>query len=314
MEHAGWGGGKTGNRRHTSDLSSLELGRKSAERHQHAQAAAGKRQTVSTDAAASDRAIALRILRAPLYFALGLCVGVSVYFTLPFEPSLGVVAGLAGVVLTFWLLLRRYNVPHLLRVSVLVAAGAAVGLLLAKLQTNAAERSVLTRTIGPAMVEGWVTSIEPGRNGARLRLDVHAIGGEASADIPRRIRLTHSLSLNVAPGRFVRCWAVIRPPPQPELPGDYSFNRQAYVEGLAGVGYVQGRCQGGTLSAEREGLAGWTSKISQFRRRLALHVREAAGERAGGLAAALTSGDRSFMAAADTDALRRSGLAHLLAI
>ncbi|MCR9269529.1 MAG: ComEC/Rec2 family competence protein [Hyphomonadaceae bacterium] len=54
--------------------------------------------------------------------------------------------------------------------------------------------------------------------------------------------------------------------------------------------------------------------IAVQRRQLAHHVRDAAGDRAGGFAAALASGDRSFMSIADQDALRGAGLAHLLAI
>ncbi|MGB3624554.1 MAG: ComEC/Rec2 family competence protein [Henriciella sp.] len=266
------------------------------------------------DDAASDRVDALRILRGPLYFALGLVIGVACYFSLLFEPTWLAIASVSGTVLIASLALRRYNLPYAARVLLFLLAGAACGLFLGKYQIERASRHLLTETVGPAMVEGWVTSIEPGRNGSRLRLDVHAIGGETTQTLPSHVRLTHSLSLNVAPGRFVRCWAVIRPPPQPALPGDYDFSRQAFVEGLDGVGYVQGRCQGGALSADRGGLDGLTSRLAQARRALALHVEKAAGERAGGLAAALTSGDRSFMRPEDTDALRGSGLAHLLAI
>ncbi|MEM8637148.1 MAG: ComEC/Rec2 family competence protein, partial [Pseudomonadota bacterium] len=50
------------------------------------------------------------------------------------------------------------------------------------------------------------------------------------------------------------------------------------------------------------------------RRQLANYVNTVAGERAGGFAAALVSGDRSYMPEADQTALRASGLAHLLAI
>ena len=54
--------------------------------------------------------------------------------------------------------------------------------------------------------------------------------------------------------------------------------------------------------------------IAKWRRQLAVYVDSAAGARAGGFAAALASGDRSFMTHSDQDALRGSGLAHLLAI
>lgn len=193
-------------------------------------------------------------------------------------------------------------------------AGSGLGLACAKLHTELRQPSSVTAGLGPVMLEGWITDIEAGQNGPRLRINVHAISGEPMDGGLTHVRLTHALSLNVGTGRFVRCWAVLRPPPQATLPGDYDFARQAYFEGLDAVGYVQGRCRGGVLgpqsgSGKRVGVA-----IAQLRRMLATHVNAAAGERAGGFAAALTSGDRSFMDTDDVEALRNSGLAHLLAI
>lgn len=120
--------------------------------------------------------------------------------------------------------------------------------------------------------------------------------------------------LEVSPGRFVRCWAVLRPPPSPTLPGDYDFRRQTYFEQLGAVGYVQGRCRGDVLGAPAAAGDRISLWIAAKRRVLALHVKEVAGERAGGLAAALVTGDRSFVRPEDRDALRDTGLAHLLAI
>ena len=211
-------------------------------------------------------------------------------------------------------LLLRSARPAWLRLLIIIAMGAGAGIGISKLHTELRPAPPIKREMGPVMVEGWVKSVEPGANGVRLRLRVHAIGGERSDLGPREIRLTHTLSLNVAPGRFVRCWAVIRPPPEPGFPGDYAFNRQAFFEGLDGVGYVQGRCRGGTLG--QPGAAGGRlqAQVAMTRRRLADHVLEEAGPKAGGFAAALASGDRSYMDDADIEALRRSGLAHLLAI
>ena len=192
--------------------------------------------------------------------------------------------------------------------------GAVCGAMVSKIHTLIRPVPPVQQMIGPTMIEGWVSAVEPGEKGVRLRIDVHAIGGIDPERLPSRIRLTHSLSLNVAPGRFIRCWAVLRPPPQPGMPGDYAFNRQAFFDGLDGVGYVQGRCRGGTLGAQRGFMERVRSTVSVMRRSLAIHVRDAAGERAGGFAAALASGDRSFMNQEDVEALRRAGLAHLLAI
>ena len=98
------------------------------------------------------------------------------------------------------------------------------------------------------------------------------------------------------------------------MPGEYDFRRQAWFEGLGAVGYVQGRCRGGTLGAPHDVTRQAGLQLGAIRRNLALDVNSAAGPRAGGFAAALVSGDRSFMKAEDAEALRATGLAHLLAI
>jgi competence protein ComEC len=153
----------------------------------------------------------------------------------------------------------------------------------------------MTAPIGPVMLEGWIEQAQPARRGVRLILRVHAIDGRGDASNPQRVRLTHIATLKTEPGRFVRCWSVLRPPPPPVIARDYAFDRQAWFSGLHAVGFVQGRCRGGSLGPP----AGWRAKtaiqIGKWRRRLATHVKQAAGERAGGFAAALTSGDRSFM-------------------
>ncbi|MEM5517484.1 ComEC/Rec2 family competence protein [Henriciella sp. AS95] len=221
--------------------------------------------------------------------------------------------GFAGVTVLATVL-RRLQLPNFVQLIVILAVGAVSGMLAGKVQTEWRSSPVISRTIGPTMIEGWVADVEPGSNGVRLRIDVTAIGGEVSADLPHQVRMTHALSLNVEPGRFVRCWGVLRPPPQPAIAGDYDFSRQAYFDGLGAVGYVQGRCRAGALSGVRHGFDGLSSQVAQWRRALAKHVVARAATDAGGFAAALTSGDRSFMPSEDVEALRKSGLAHLLAI
>ncbi|MEO0608555.1 MAG: ComEC/Rec2 family competence protein, partial [Pseudomonadota bacterium] len=180
--------------------------------------------------------------------------------------------------------------------------------------TERLEHKSLERAIGPILVEGWVLKAEPARRGVRLVIRTHAIGGVEAIDQPRTVRLTHISYLQTEPGRYVRCWAVLRPPPAPVIEGDYDFDRQAWYGGLGAVGYVQGRCRGGTLGAPRQIGDDLALQLGEARREVARHVHARAGTRAGGFAAALASGDRSLMAPADQDALRGSGLAHLLAI
>ena len=253
--------------------------------------------------------------RYPLLFAFGLCGGAAWYVSIWREPQLfallAVFLGSVGAaVLVSW----RSLVPPLVLAAMVVIVGISGGALAGKLATLRVSHPVIVDAVGPVMIEGWVEEVEPAKRGVRLRLIVHAIDDVAPDDLPSRVRVTHTTRLKVEAGRFVRCWAVLRPPPGPIIKGDYAFDRQAYFEGLGAVGYVQGRCRGGALGAPQDARDRFSLWVAKHRRNLAHYVNGAAGDRAGGFAAALASGDRSFMAVADQQALRGSGLAHLLAI
>lgn len=250
----------------------------------------------------------------PLLLGFSLCAGVIAYFAQSAEPLVWpcIAATIAAGVVYLTARMVWWMSP--MSLPALILLGLVGGFTVAAVRTANAAAPVVGAQTRPMMLEGWVTEVEPGTKGDRLRIDVHAMSGVRAEDTPNYVRVTHRLDLKVAPGRFVRCYVQLRPPPSPSLPGDYDFRRQAWFEQLGGVGYVMGRCRGGTLGAPH----GWGKQlgltVSAFRRRLAEHVNLAAGERAGGFAAALISGDRSFMDTADQDALRASGLSHLLAI
>ena len=108
-------------------------------------------------------------------------------------------------------------------------------------------------------------------------------------------------------GATVRLQARLMPPSSPMLPGGYDFARTAWFEGLAATGSAQAevrvleRGEGGAL------LASW-------QRQLADHVRSHLAGSAGAIAAAFASGDRGAIAPEEEQAMRDSGLSHLLSI
>jgi competence protein ComEC len=249
-----------------------------------------------------------------LVLSFAICAGAVLYFSLAFEPDLRRMLTISAGTLTAWLLARRFLTSDILICLFAVLFGVSLGVTAGCLRSAMISTPTITEETGPVMLEGWVQDVEPGRKGVRLLIQVHAIANTAEAGRPQTVRLTHTSRLEVAPGRFVRCWAVLRPPPGPSMPGEYDFRRQAWFEGLGAVGYVQGRCRGGVLGAP----GGWADKVSVWlgaaRRSVALEVNEAAGERAGGFAAALVSGDRSLILPADDEALRDTGLTHIVSI
>lgn len=243
----------------------------------------------------------------PLMLAFATGGGAAVYFSLRFEPDPLHVWGPLSLSFVIWLAARRWSKSDTAITLTVIVLGAVLGLAAASQRARTVAAPVILSATGPSMIEGWVQDVEPGRNGVRLLVRVHSIAGMAAKQTPKFVRLTHTSRLEVFPGRIVRCWSVLRPPPGPAMPGEYDFRRQASFAQLGAAGYVQGRCRGGTLGAHRDLGVQAQLWLDAARRNLAAAVNEQAGPRAGGFAPALVSGDRSFMSEDDTEALRASG-------
>lgn len=161
-----------------------------------------------------------------------------------------------------------------------------------------------------AVFSARVIAVEPqpalGRT--RLLLQPEARGG--SAGLPSRIRL------NVADkdmpagalgaGAIVSARARLMPPQLPAVPGGYDFARHAYFAGIGATGKA--------LPPIRVIEPAAPSGMADARARLSRHIlgRLEGGE--GGIASALATGDAGAISTEDMDALRRSGLAHLISI
>ena len=98
-------------------------------------------------------------------------------------------------------------------------------------------------------------------------------------------------------------------PPGPSEPGGFDFRRYAWFRGLGAVGYTREGVQ--ITSGPSSGIF-----TRLFDKRMALSARIKAGvsQVASGPAAAIITGDRSSLTRAQLQDLRRSNLAHLLAI
>jgi len=249
-----------------------------------------------------------------LMLAFAICSGAAFNLPLPFEPGFEIVLAAAAGMFLVWLVTRTWWTSDAAMIVVIVGFGLSTGGLAASIRTQLVAAPVILPEAAPAMVDGWLQEVEPGRKGVRLVLRVHSVAGMADHRWPEYVRLTHTSRLEVTPGRIVHCWAVLRPPPEPSVPGEYDFRRQAWFAQLGAVGYVQGRCRGGALGAPSDTAGQAMLWLGAARRNLALEVNEAAGERAGGFAAALVSGDRSFMSTQDSEALRDAGLYHIVSI
>ena len=226
--------------------------------------------------------------------AVWLGVGVLVYFALPREPLPGAFAVLAALAA----LVRWGAVSNAVGRAILFAlAIGAAGTQLAQLHVlvRAPEVAGPVRTVA---VAGTVLAVERRADGSaryRLRTDGHG-----------DVRLTVRRHDGVLTGDRLSGRARLGAPPGPAHPGGYDFGFLPILEGVRASGFFLGapkvlaKAQGGGVGSLRQ-------TVSQI-------VRDASPGQAGAIAAALIVGDRSGIEPETAEALRRSGLAHILAI
>ena len=147
---------------------------------------------------------------------------------------------------------------------------------------------------------------QPARDRVRLTVAMR----DAAAGEARKLRLNLPLA-NDEPafreGAVIRVRARLMPPASPMLPGAYDFARSAWFKGLAATGSVLGPIELVDAS-ENESL------LAEVQRKLSGHVRDQMSGSPAAIAAAFASGDRGAISDADEDAMRDSGLTHLLSI
>ncbi len=128
--------------------------------------------------------------------------------------------------------------------------------------------------------------------------------------LPPRVRVNLDIALDdagVRPGAIIAARARLMPPAQATLPGGYSFAQRAWFDRLGATGSLLDRPR-----IVKPG--GQASPFDSLRARLSAHIQASVPGGAGGIAATLATGDRGAISEEDAEAMRRSGLAHLLSI
>ncbi len=255
-----------------------------------------------------------QLLRWPLCLPLALAFGAAGYMVSPVEPGWAPLLALMIVPAVVAAVCRtRPGLTGLILASCLAAAG--TGAVAAKIRTLAVAAPVISERTGAVRIEGVVAEIDASDSGRRLRIAVRAIESIPLEATPRFVRFTYKHDIPWLPGQPLACRAIFSPPPAPSVPGDYIFNRDAWFQQLGAVGFAVGECEplpAAPPQTVEDRVAAW---IGALRRDIAEFVEAAAGSGSGGaMTAAMTVGDRSFISPEDAEALRASGLAHLISI
>ncbi|MBT9288324.1 ComEC/Rec2 family competence protein [Prosthecodimorpha staleyi] len=240
--------------------------------------------------------------------------GAGLYLVLPQEPWFPALA-LAAAGLAALATIRR-RAGH--RAAVLsLAAAVAAGMLAGKIEAwrVAAPRLDRERTV---VVTGWVAEAETTASGGTrmiVRVARMESRGRAIAEPPALIAATaqRGRDAGAAIGAGVTFMARLKPPDGPVLPGGYDFARRAYFDGRGAAGYVLGRVRAADAGPAPTTLV-LKAAIADLRHRIAVRIRAALPGASGAIAAALTVGETRAIPAEANEALRASGLTHIISI
>ncbi|WP_422369955.1 ComEC/Rec2 family competence protein [Hoeflea sp.] len=243
--------------------------------------------------------------------AMGL--GAAAFFMAARDPPLSLI--FSGL-LVFWAIAvrARANLPALAQVGALGAAAFA-GALAAAVEVSRGpvllDSDVTTRITGQVMAREFD---DEGRVRYLIRLT-----STAEPQIrrpPPQVRLVARAAHDPVPvGGLVSGRARLSSPSGPVLPGGYDFAFRAFVDGIGAHGFFY---QAPEAVASESGLAasGMSARLElrDLRERIAARIRSVLSGDAGGIAAALAVSDRRGISEATVEALRATGLAHILAI
>ncbi|MBM3564908.1 MAG: ComEC family competence protein [Alphaproteobacteria bacterium] len=251
--------------------------------------------------------------------------GVGIYFALPAEPPwwAGGLALAGAALLLFAVRAAAIDAATdnggAARAAAVALVAALLGFTAAQVRAFVVAAPVLEEKTGPVSVAGRILLVEtlPAGEGLRITLDKPRISRVAPDRTPEtvRLRVKRPPAEMLVPGDWVSTRAILSPPAGPSVPGGFDFQRHAYFRSLGAIGFAIGEVRLEARATETATGAGhfwlWLERLRQG---LTLRIQSVLPGDTGAVAAALMTGDRSAISKTIDDAMRDSGLSHLLSI
>jgi competence protein ComEC len=247
----------------------------------------------------------------PLWLPVAFASGVAAWFLVPWAGQRAALAVLlAGLGMAA--LLLRWRPLAVLAWLALAGMGAA------QWRSSSVAHPVLAaRTI--LRFEALVTAVEIRSDRDRVRLllapakPMAAPATDEAASLPPlvRVSLRGGVPPGVAPGARVALRAMLAPPAGAAVPGGYDFARRAWFAGIGATGFALGPVQVLAPAPPPSGALAWLAAV---RAGLQARITTALPGPEGAIAAAFVTGDQGAIPLDTAQAMRDSGLAHLLSI
>lgn len=244
----------------------------------------------------------------PIFIATG-ALG---YFSAQTEPSLYLLLAVCGVAAVAIFALRGRVAWQLGAWAVLSIV---LGALAAKLETMRADTKMLGGEITTRLTGRIVATDHMANGRVRLTLDVVATARPELRYAPDRVRITaRSIPAETRAGDEVIGAARLLPPLGATRPGSFDFAFKSYFDGVGATGFFLGPPKIVQVPGDPGFMDRFNAAVENARDRLAARIRSHIGGAEGEIAAALIAGVRAGIPEEVNEALRRTGLAHVLSI
>ncbi len=238
----------------------------------------------------------------PLWLPVMFGCGIAAWFVLPTAASW--IAWIAANAAVCAAVLPGRGASRARQAAGMAALCLALGCALAWWRAESVRAPILARPV-VTQFSALVLSVE--QQVARERVRV-MLRPRDTQMLPPKVRVTIDLDKvpqRLEPGDTVALRARLIGPPGALVPQGFDFRRTAWFQGMGAIGSALGPVR---IVAKGQGSGNtWHAMLSA-------HVRTQIAGSAGGIAAAFASGDRGGISSGDEDAMRASGLTHLLSV
>ncbi|PRD58652.1 ComEC/Rec2-related protein [Phyllobacterium myrsinacearum] len=238
--------------------------------------------------------------------------GAIVYFCLPSEPRLSAILfGLTALAGFKLLAHERHLAGMCLSAALLIVAG----MLCAKLETLRLDTPMLGSAVTTRLTGRIAAINRAGRGGWRVTVDVIATERPQLRYAPARLVVSaRALPADAAIGSGLRGLVHLRPPSGPVRSGNYDFAFHNYYRGIGGSGFFLGRPEAVALPEPADLTTRTLLMVATMRQTLTDRIAGHMPGETGAIAASLITGQRDGISDATNNAMRLSGLSHILSI
>lgn len=242
------------------------------------------------------------ILFVPAVFGCG----VAAWFLIPAVTGRQAVAVLGLGIAVFGLAIHGRARRVIMLAGLLLTAG----VIAAEVRSLSVASPRLHHRLATAEISGRVERVEHRSGGERMRVTL--LRDATSIDPEARLMISFSGDVPpfVRPGAHILVPATLLPVAGPVMPGGYDPGRRAWFDGIAATGRAMGPPRLLSAASPRPGGLVFAS----FRKDLAEHLQKTIPGPAGAVAVALTIGEQGQVPVELVEAMRISGLVHLLTV